>query len=78
VCDGDEDRINVHCEVGRVCVHGTKRGQITVVVLPCTGGKAEDIGETCATLLSSVITDAGAVVLGVAGALDTFPMNHDC
>lgn len=51
----------------------------------CTGGNAEDMGETCVVPFESSSTDEcrcdGAVVLGVGGTFpvddDTLPMNHD-
>ncbi len=55
-----------------------------VVERDCTGGKADDIGDTCNGLLSSKLTEVFAVeatlelgVDGVTPVAETLPMNHD-
>lgn len=63
-----------------------KNHQFNVIVRDCTGGKAEDMGDTWFWPLASsgvvvVLLTGGPLELGVAGVFPggiTLPMNHDC
>jgi len=63
------------------CLESESNQTTVVVERDCTGGKADDIGDTWDGLLSSKLTEVFATLeLGVDGVtpvVETLPMNHD-
>jgi hypothetical protein len=66
------------------CLESESNQTTVVVERDCTGGKADDIGDTWDGLLSSKLTEVFAVevtlelgVDGVTPVAETLPMNHD-